>query len=215
MPKHLFLEGPSGIGKSTLLLEELGPLRRQAGGLVSLRLVDRDGCTRAFALASPSRSPCPVIPCSGDVPNVFLERGAEGTVWHAEVFEHAGMELLADAERRNLLVLDEIGGCELLSDAFRSRLLELLGGTVPCIGVLKSVDNAENMARRIGLPSAFLRHYRAFRRRVRSNPSVLLLSLSPDTREGVARRVRAFLSPSHPLSSEAETRIAWRGASFS
>lgn len=50
MPKHLFIEGPSGIGKTTLLLNELGSLRHRVGGFVSFcpKLVEARGLSQSF-----------------------------------------------------------------------------------------------------------------------------------------------------------------------
>lgn len=203
MIKHLFIEGPSGIGKTTLLLEALGTLSCQPGGFVTLRLVNQEGLTQAFSLTSPSLATSSIQLYSKAIPNIFLERDRQGMVWHIEVFEEAGMKLLFESEEKRLLLLDEIGGCELLSDSFSQRLLELLEGRVPCIGVLKSCDNAENMARRLGLSFRYLERYQAFRRRLLSNPSTLILSLSPENRRDTIRSVKAFLSPWAISSSEA------------
>jgi len=136
--KHLFLEGPIQTGKSTLILECLREMQMlpRLGGFCSIRLLDEDGEAVAYRLSGPEtdfreESYAP------DLPDVFLERRKEAPIKHLDVFDNAGLRLLADTRDRDLILLDEIGGIELLCERFRKRLYEVLDGNVPCLGVIK------------------------------------------------------------------------------
>ena len=51
MQRHLFLTGPSGVGKTTLIRKVLGPRALgYAGGFVTERALDEDGTLLGFDL---------------------------------------------------------------------------------------------------------------------------------------------------------------------
>lgn len=197
MCSHLFLEGPSGVGKTTLLLAELGPLLSWAGGFVTRRLLDENANTRAFSLTSPDFSGHSSLPYAPDAPNIFLERDGDRMRWQAEVFIGTGLALLASSAEKRLILLDEFGGAEILLDAFHARLLEVLNGGVPCIGVLKSTAHAMKLARTLGLPEEYLRRHRELREALLSSRRTRLFSVTTETRREAGRLVRQFLLPYH------------------
>ena len=50
MKKHLFLTGPSGIGKTTIIRQALGSAAGYAGGFITERVADGDGSVEGFDL---------------------------------------------------------------------------------------------------------------------------------------------------------------------
>ena len=50
MKKRLFLTGPSGIGKSTIIRQALGPALAYAGGFVTERVSDGEGRLLGYEL---------------------------------------------------------------------------------------------------------------------------------------------------------------------
>jgi len=50
MKKHLFLTGPSGIGKTTIIRQALGSAAGYAGGFIKERVTDGDGRVEGFDL---------------------------------------------------------------------------------------------------------------------------------------------------------------------
>lgn len=195
MSSHLFLEGPSGVGKTTLLLAELGPELPWVGGFVTRRLLDENANTRAFSLTSPDFSRLSSLPYASNTPNLFLERDGDRMRWRAEVFIGTGLALLASSAEKQLILLDEFGGAEILLDTFRARLLEVLNGGVPCIGVLKTTSHAMKLARTLGLPQEYLRRHRELRKALLSSPYTRLFSVTTETRREAGRLVRQFLLP--------------------
>ena len=120
MKPRLFLTGPSGIGKSTMISRELGERIQRAGGFLTAR--DR------------------FLDMTGERPRVDLE-----------VFSGVGLDYLRRAGERPFAVLDEIGGVELLNDRFMDELARYLGGSQPCIGVMKGPGPAGKLVEMMGL----------------------------------------------------------------
>lgn len=146
MKKILFLEGPIQTGKSTLIRTCLGDFLSECGGFTSQRLLDPDGAIKGFRLC-PAASPLTARD-EGITDGVFKYFRSDGPAWQdQQVFDTAGVRLLQASKKAPLILLDEIGGSELLCESFRSKLYEILGGPVPCLGVLKLSDNARRLER--------------------------------------------------------------------
>lgn len=180
MAGNLFLEGPIQTGKSTLIRQVLGDRLRLCGGFASQRLLDSKGNTRGFrigpaaetSLTAPAPEHLPDSPSQED--GIFLWRTEEGMTSFPRVFSKRALSLLKDAEEHPLILLDEIGGIELASDSFFDRLLRLLQGPVPCLGVLKLKENMERLNKRGAGDGTLPRRYEAVRRILEDGGSRLL-----------------------------------------
>jgi len=151
MKKHLFLTGPSGLGKTSLIREALGPSIACAGGLVTQRVHDETGRLLGYDLMPAAAVAAPasyehwrILDYSGDKPTK-----------DNEVFRNQGVRLLQEAAYYPFVLLDEIGGFEMLIPQFRNALAELLNGETPIIGVLKGAENAAAVKQRFGLGDKF------------------------------------------------------------
>ena len=138
MKKHLFLTGPSGIGKTTLLREELGWMLQTAGGLATVRECDSSGRVLGYDLLPAAA----LGGVEGYTPLRFLDYSVDPPVRDNEVYRSEGVRLLNEAPYYSFALLDEIGGYELLIPEFRHALEELLNSETPIIGVLKGRENA-------------------------------------------------------------------------
>lgn len=151
MKKRLFLTGPSGIGKSTIIRQALGPALAYAGGFVTERVSDGEGRLLGYELLPAAAA------LSGTAYQSwrFLDYSGSVPAKDNEVFRNQGVRLLQEAEYYPFVLLDEIGGFEMLIPQFRNALAELLNSEQPIIGVLKEAENAASIKRRFGLGDRF------------------------------------------------------------
>lgn len=147
----LLLEGPQGVGKSTMILDTARSYRNLGSGMFSQRMNDKDGKTKGFRLIpyreveeSIVRYPFEKI----DTANIFLRFTEAGREVNMEVFSRV-RDLMRGYENARFLVLDEIGGMELSMDEYRDFLYEVIGSGIPCIGVIKSPENFNHMKKHV------------------------------------------------------------------
>ena len=145
MKKHLFLTGPSGVGKTTIIKEALGPQIAYAGGFLTERVTDDSGRLLGFDL----------LPTAGYERWQILDYSGEKPAKDNEVFRNQGVRLLNEAAYYPFAVMDEIGGFEMLIPQFRNALAELLNSDLPIIGVLKGPESALSIKHRFGLGDKF------------------------------------------------------------
>ncbi|MEG0157688.1 MAG: nucleoside-triphosphatase, partial [Anaerovoracaceae bacterium] len=146
--KHLFFEGPMKEGKSTYIRQLIKDKLNLCGGFASQRLLDEEGAIVGYRVV-PAKEALEIERVyTPDLDNVFRLFKENCTVNAPEVFYEGCMNYLRDQEGKQFMLLDEIGGMELLVPQFRKALDEILGGGLPCIGVIKSHENVRHMCRR-------------------------------------------------------------------
>lgn len=160
MKKRLFLSGPIGCGKSTLIRNTLGGAAEAAGGFITERALDEGGNLAGFDLLPAG---APGRPCRPDAPRRFLSFSDSGARRDDGVFRTTAVGLLAEAARKPFAIIDEFGGFELLVPEFLRALMELFNSSVPCVGVLKAPGAAESLRSRAGLPQEYLEAWEALR----------------------------------------------------
>lgn len=141
---HLFLQGPRGVGKSSLLRQILLPHEKLLCGFVTQRLFE-DGRQAGFRAVTLEQGFPPLEAIyARDQTGVFIFHGRKDiTVLEKTLarVEEAGRE-----SRCKLFLLDEIGGIELASPYFRRILQRILESGKPCLGVWKSRENLTHAA---------------------------------------------------------------------
>lgn len=166
--KHLFLTGNIRVGKSTIIrrfLEMTGLRPEELGGFRTEICMEKDGSSSVH-LVSPAGSEDldrenrimirpPRIRELGGYPEVF-----------PEVFDARGVELLRTEGSEKLVLMDELGFAEQGASRFRNRVLEILDGPVPVLGVLKQ------------WPGDFLN-------RVSAHPRVSVVRVTEENREEI------------------------------
>ena len=151
MKKHLFLTGPSGIGKTTIIRQTLGKAAGYAGGFITERVADGDGSVEGFDLYPAAAA----MGHDGFDGQRFLDLSTTPPRKDNEVFRESAAQMLREAELYPFVMLDEIGGFEMLIPQFRNELAELLNSDAPIIGVIKGAENAEELRASFGLGEKF------------------------------------------------------------
>ena len=160
MKKHLFYTGPRGIGKSTLLQKYLAQF---AGVYTGFRTV-KVPCEDAFTV---HMLPVDKTVVATEQNFLFHRDGKHEYAENALRFDAIGCGLLADAEGAKLIVMDELGAAESAAKVFQDRVLALLDGDIPILGVLQEGESA-------------------FQRRVATHPNVELIYVTEENRDSLS-----------------------------
>jgi len=192
MKKNLLLQGRPGVGKTTLLLEELLPNRNNCAGFISQHMI-KGGEIYGFCIVPFAEAYYPYTLYDSENSRTFLEKSKDGWKKNISVFITEGLKCLHVTEGKRFVVLDEIGGIELLSDGFYKRLKELFSGEIPCIGVVKSVRNYEVMRKELSLDNEYQTVRRDFQGFIEGLSDTEILTVTRNNIMRVRRRVRTFL----------------------
>lgn len=134
MIKNVFLTGKLHIGKSTVIDAVVRGLALTPGGFRTVRSEKVDGSFGVHivdagapaALAAGNR----VALCDG-------LKFAMGFVAFPKVFDTVGVQLLADAKKSPLIVMDELGFMETDAILFHEAVRGCLDSDTPILGVIK------------------------------------------------------------------------------
>ena len=126
MTRHLFLTGPKGVGKSTLIRDCLSRETGRLGGFFTVKHRDSVYLLRAGAGEAP------------DAENVLFRCGCGGD---PDRFDALGCAALADTKGCSLLVMDELGPHEAQAVRFQAAVFRALEGGIPILGVLQQADS--------------------------------------------------------------------------
>lgn len=188
---YLFLTGPSGVGKSTILKEELAPWGSLVSGFFTQRQLSPSGDTLGFRLLPWEASLPGTAILNTPSDKLFIQPTPQGRIFRPEVFETLGIKLLFT--QSPILCLDELGGGELLVPLFRQKLYQLLNSHPCCLGVLKSPASLSSMRSRVALAPWVEEELSRLYTFLGKKSDCKILSVSPDTREDTRRAVRAFI----------------------
>jgi len=156
MKKHIFYTGPRGIGKSTLLQKHLAQFSGKLAGFRTVKVPCGDSFSVHMLPADKKVAP---------VKENFLFCRDEKRAYEQNAlrFNAIGCRFLADIEGAELIVMDELGSAESAAKAFQDRVLELLDGDTPILGVLQEGESA-------------------FQQRVATHPNVELIYVTEENR---------------------------------
>ena len=151
MEKKIFLIGSTGVGKTRLIREVLEERLSSAGGFVTERSTDGEGRFIGFSLL-PAAAAAGV---SGYTPELYLDCRSFPPEKHHEAFRQTGVRLLREAVWYPYALLDELGGYELVIPEFSAELQIYLNTPHPCLGALRSLEDAELLRGLLGLSDRY------------------------------------------------------------
>lgn len=182
MQKNLFLTGPAGCDKGEIIKSVLGDKLSLAGGFVFSPVRDKLGSVTALELL-PAAAAGGVDGFEGEC---FLDCSVVPNIHYNEVFRTTGVRLLKEAAYYPFAVLDELGGFEIIIPEFREAVLDLLSDDLPCIGVLKTLPEAEDLKRQLSLGDKYTGLLSLLTDALKNNPDTLILEISgPDDAEAL------------------------------
>jgi nucleoside-triphosphatase len=130
---HTFLSGEVGIGKSTALSRFLADNNASFDGFATF--FDRRNSDRTLYFARAS-SDLPRDEWEREIAVLFTDSRIN---IHTETFDSFGVDTLNLCEK-SLIVMDELGTFEQSSYAFTEKVLQMLDGEAPIVGVVKLRD---------------------------------------------------------------------------
>lgn len=156
--KHIFLTGNVQVGKSTIIRRLLATelfYRKKIGGF---RTINQEKFVYIMG-ANQSLADCSEKNICG---RRFMDRlNIES---YPDVFDEVGCRFLQDVQGADIILMDELGFLEARSYQFQNRVLEILDGEIPVIGVVKPKHDV-------------------FLDRIRSHPAVEIVEITPENRE--------------------------------
>ncbi len=199
MSRHLFLQGNIGIGKSSIIRENILPHLDRIGGYFVQRVFIA-GRHVAFKLK-------PVRTAKDYELNIHIDSldGEEGLFlynrkdnkWQADlqVFEKYGLNYLKQGIEapKKILLMDELGGVELKCPVFMETVLEALDGTTPVLGVLKSPRNLDKLKRGMDAGKVSNLEGEHYLQIIRKHPQVELFTINAGNYDQVKLKVRKFV----------------------
>lgn len=188
---HIFLTGDVQVGKSTIIRKTLLALQLQAiGGFRSISVPDLpDGAMSVYLIPAGDEHPM-----MGDWNRVGIRKGCgRGIEKIPEAFERAGAQALVDAENMPLILMDEVGRMESAAARFSERILALLDGSAPILGVVQKIADTK-------LTNA-----------IRQHPNVRVLTVTKENREELAGEVLRLVSKELDRTTDSAGAIVFRG----
>ncbi len=185
--RRIFLTGPIGCGKSTLIKNTLGKSLGFAGGFVTERVFEA-GRLQGFDIVSP-----------GAHENLqershvrFLTFCGNEIKRNDEAFSVFAAKLLDEASEKSFTIIDEIGGFELLIPEFMRAFEKFIASKTPCIGVVKSLPASEKLSKTAELSTEYLKAAKDFHLCLASEPDTEILETFGRGDENALRKLKRW-----------------------
>lgn len=157
MAHHIFLTGKKHIGKSTLIKKILDNYKGTVDGFLTIRTKDYLGDHYSVHMCHLK---------DNEIPNeqnlLFLCGKADENA--TDIFNHLGCSVLSKCSNCSLIIMDELGPHEADAALFREKVLHLLDGEIPVLGILQEPADSS-------WPE------------ITNHPSVEIISISEDNRD--------------------------------
>lgn len=173
MQRRVFL---SGENEFELLQDVLSDRLSMAGGYIMRRVFSEDGSLVGEELF-PAAAAAGV---EGFYGARFLSFAGGILQKDNEVFRTEAVRLLEEAQYYPFALLADFGGFEIVIPEYRAALSALLSSSLPCVGVLKPLAEAEMLGQLFGLGERYDALLRQLHSALENDRDTLLLTLSDD-----------------------------------
>ena len=165
----IFVTGPVGVGKSTLLKRVIDFCAHESKiyGFCTEKVSDSG---RTGSLGKVFIYPALGPPCQDDEHCVADILSLNSFNIHTAVFETRGIALLSDIPQGSVVMMDELGFLESTAPEFCKKVFEIISGNYIVLGAIKPVA-------------------RPFLDAVRTNPSVSLFEITEQNRDSAAKEL--------------------------
>lgn len=136
MAKHIFLTGKKHIGKSTLIRKILKDYKGSVDGFLTLRTKEYLGDHYSVHMCHIKENEIP------NEQNLLFLCGKADKKKASDIFNYLGCNILSKCTNCSLIIMDELGPNEADAVFFRQKVLNLLDGSIPILGILQ--DPAES-----------------------------------------------------------------------
>ena len=132
---HIFLTGEIQIGKSTLIRRALSAFPNiKSGGYYTVTVADVPDAKGSVYIIPANEPDAPL----GEHNRAGIRyRLGHGRKVFTQVFDNYGTQCLSRTDGSDIIIMDEIGVMEREADIFSAKIIELLGGETPILGVLR------------------------------------------------------------------------------
>ncbi len=168
---HIFLSGPPHVGKSTILQKVLKQLEITPSGFVTKDGKGKGGGSVGIYIHPAGPSPSE----ESDSNLIGLRRVGAPLKAYPQTFETTGLKIL-DAAAPPLILMDELGFLENEAERFQRKVLGLLEGEIPILGVVKPRQRQTPFIEAVTL-----------------HPQSMVICVTQDTRERISEELKSLL----------------------
>lgn len=187
--RHLLLEGASGIGKSTAILEELSDILYRAGGFATKRVYDSDNNFRGFCQLKAKNMDGLIGDYLEEAKGLIISVDEHGRYHrHLSVFKEFTVKTFNEAA--DFFLLDEIAGFELTDDEIFKEFIDVFNKGIPCIGVFKAEKNISDTQRE---NTVFMERYSEYRKALETMDNLIILDVDKYGIEEAKSLIRAWI----------------------
>ena len=133
---HIFLQGPRGIGKSTVIRKTIELLTERRNITIGGFYTWNGGKDDPNIYMRPARSGN----SSGQFRVAAYSESKRSMVGDTKAFDTLGTGILLDSAGADLIIMDELGFLESGAGLFKKTVLETIAGGVQALGVLRLGD---------------------------------------------------------------------------
>lgn len=197
--KNLMLIGDRGIGKSTIIRENIICYLKNIDGFFSQRILI-NGQKVGHRLCDINSIDISKYDLNIEVnnidlvDNVFVNKRADGTFnFNKGTFVQEMNKILDKQFESRLIILDEIGGMELAIKEIKDKLFAILDSNIPVLGVIKSNKNLNSMMNNVINHNIDDKFYNNYNLLVNRN-DIDITNINEVNRESVNKKVFDFVN---------------------